>query len=270
MSFREEVMAHHIRKCPQCHPCKNLTDTLLRPFHCVLANLMLYLCVMTLLENRGKAVAVQTMEEERYRLARWLQKDTANLLANAALEVETCLELMRDKPDATRKGLRALARELRQGLDDLRDVIADLQPPLLSELGLGPSLRKYANDFSRRTGIAVKMKGWKSLDARLPTMVEIAIFRIAQEALENVRDHAQAKRAELILQLASNQIQVTISDDGKGFDAARSVQPGRRLGLAAMRDRAESLGGNLQIFSKPGRGVRVVVTAPLRMQNASQ
>lgn len=221
---------------------------------------------MTIPNNRGKAVAVQTMEEERYRLARWLQESPANLLANAALEVETCLRLMDDEPQAARRGLTALSRELREGLGTMRDFIAELQPPLLIELGLAPSLRKFTDDFTRHTGVTVTLAGWDTLTERLPSTVETAVFRIIQEALENVREHSHANRVELRLQLTADRLEITINDDGKGFDTTRGIQPGRRLGLAAMRDRAESLGGSLQIFSKPGRGVRVLLTAPLRMR----
>jgi signal transduction histidine kinase len=162
--------------------------------------------------------------------------------------------------------LTALSRELRQELGTLRDFIAELQPPLLIELGLEPSVRKLTDDFTRRTGVIVKLDGWNALTERLPATVETAVFRIIQEALDNVREHAHANRVELRLHLTAERLEVTINDDGEGFDTTRGIQPGRRLGLAAMRDRAESLGGSLQIFSKPGRGVRVLLTAPLRMR----
>src|SRR5512140_3575247 len=95
----------------------------------------------------SKAVVVQTQEEERYRLARALQNGPAQLFANAALEIETSLRLMEEQPDAARAGLLALIAELRQGLGEVRDLIAELQPPLLGEFGLGISLRKYIEDF---------------------------------------------------------------------------------------------------------------------------
>ena len=228
---------------------------------------MLYLQAMTSPENRGKAVAAQTMEEERYRLARSLQGGTAHLLANAALEIENCLGLLDTRPESARQGLGLLARELRQGLGDLRELIAELQPPLLDELGLSPSIKKYTDEFARRTRIKVHLRGWRALTVRLPSTVEIALFRIIQEALENVRQHSQATRVELVLVLARDHFQITINDNGTGFDSARGVQPRRRLGLAAMRDRAESIGGTIHVYSKPGHGVRVMLLAPLRVRS---
>ena len=107
----------------------------------------------------ARAVVVQTQEEERYRLARMLQEGPGQLLANAALEIETCLHLMNDQPDAARDGLTALLDELRQGLTSVRVLVAELSPPLLNELGLASSLEKYAEEFSRRTGIRVGLRG---------------------------------------------------------------------------------------------------------------
>lgn len=210
----------------------------------------------------AKAVAVQTQEEERYRLARMLQEGPGQLLANAALEIETCLRLMDDQPDAARAGLTALLDELRQGLTSVRDLVAELSPPLLNELGLASSLQKYAEEFTRRTDIRVVLRGWDALTERYPLTMEMAIFRVIQEALDNVREHARANQVQVELESTPDRFTVTIADNGKGFDPSRPVAPNRRLGLVAMRDRAELLGGNLQVFSEPGHGVRVVLTAP--------
>lgn len=212
----------------------------------------------------AKAVAVQTQEEERHRLARSLQDGPGQILANAALEVETCLRLMGDQPEAARAGLSDLLVELRQGLDNVRYLVAELQPPLLTEFGLHLSLQKYAEDFSERNGIQVTLRGWDALTERLPATMEIAVFRVVQEALDNVREHARARWVQVDLELPPDLLMVTIADNGAGFDATQPVAPGRRLGLVTMRDRAELLDGSLQVFSQPGQGVRVVLTAPIR------
>jgi two-component system sensor histidine kinase DegS len=212
----------------------------------------------------ASAVVVQTQEEERYRLARSLQDGPGQLLANAALEIETCLQLMDDQPAAARQGLTALVDELRVGLVNVRDLVGELQPPLLNEFGLQASLEKYAESYSKRTGIRVTLRGWDALTERFPPTMEMAIFRIVQEALDNVREHSRAKQVESSLELTPDRLTVTISDNGNGFDTTQPITPGRRLGLVAMRDRADLLGGNLQVFSEPGHGVRVVLTAPLR------
>ena len=216
------------------------------------------------------AVVVQTQEEERYRLARSLQEGPGQLLANAALEIETCLQLMDDQPAAAREGLTALLDELRLGLTNVRELVAELQPSLLNDFGLQASLEKYAETYSKRTGIRVALRGWDALTERFPPTMELAIFRIVQEALDNVREHSRAHQADVGLELSLDRLTVTVSDNGNGFDTTQSIAPGRRLGLVAMRDRADLLGGNLQVFSEPGHGVRVVLTAPLRKSHPTR
>jgi len=211
-----------------------------------------------------RALLVQAQEEEHFRVARRLQNGPAQLLANAALEVETCLRLMDTQPHTARQGLTALLQELRAGLGDLRGIIAELQPPLLDELGLAAGLKWYTENYARQTGLAIQLSGWDALAKRLPATMETAIFRIVQEALDNVREHAHASRVQVRLERTAEQVVVTISDNGQGFDNSSGAIPGRRLGLIAMRDRAELLNGNLQIFTEPGKGVRVVLTVPLR------
>jgi two-component system sensor histidine kinase DegS len=211
-----------------------------------------------------KAILIQAQEEERYRIARWLQDHPAHLLANAALEVENCLRLMETQSHTARQGLRALLEELREGLIDLRGIVAELQPPLLDELGLAASLSQYVENFAEQSGLNVRLEGWDALAERLPQTMETAIFRIIQEALDNVREHAHAQHVRVHLMRAVDHLGVTISDDGQGFDNSRGGVPGRRLGLVAMRDRAELMNATLQIFTEPGKGVRVVLTVPLR------
>ena len=213
----------------------------------------------------SKAVLVQTQEEERYRLARALQNGPAQLFANAVLELETSLRLLEVDPQAAREGLTALLTEMRQGLVEVRDLITDLQPPLLSELGLATSLKKHVDDFCRRTAITATFSGWDDLTDRLPATMEMAIFRIIQEALENVRAHSRATQVQILLHRTPDKLVVTVIDNGQGFNAEDSINPSaRRLGLVAMRDRAELIGGQLKLFSEPSRGVGVVLTVPLR------
>ncbi len=217
----------------------------------------------------AKALAVQTQEEERARLARLLHDHPAQLLANAVLEIESCLELMDTQPALARTGLEALHQELNAGLAELRTLIAELQPPLLSEMGLWISLDKYLTTFAKQTGIHVERIGWADVTERFPTTMETAIFRIVQEALDNVREHARATRVELRYARNAEQLALTIADNGQGFDRTRGIVPGRRLGFVVMRDRAELLGGTLQVFSEPGKGVRVILNAPLRTAHRS-
>ncbi len=225
---------------------------------------MLYCQYMVESSTVSKAMIVQAQEEERYRLALYLQQGPAQLFANAAVEIETSLRLLDSEPESARAGLLSLSSELRGALADIRDMIAELQPPLLVELGLEASLQRYAAEFSRHAGIATTLVGWQSLTERLPATMETAIFRIIQEALENIRTHAHATEAEIRLESGRDDLMLTIADNGQGFPANGGLADKRRLGLVAMNDRAELLGAQLQIFSHPARGVRVVLTIPRR------
>jgi two-component system sensor histidine kinase DegS len=212
--------------------------------------------------TRATAIIIQAEEEERYRLAKILQQGPAQLLANATLEIETCLRLMHTQPQVAQAGLQQLRLELEAGLISLRNIIAGLQPPLLKEMGLVVALEKCIQQIAEQANVTITMHGWERLNERLPAIVELAIFRILQEALENVRDHSRATSAQVTLEQIGEQFQITIADNGRGF--AANTNAGRRLGLVAMRDRAALLGGDLHVFSEPGRGVRVVLSMPWR------
>ncbi len=209
----------------------------------------------------------QLQEEERYKLARALMSGPGQLLANALVELEHALALLDAKPEAARAGLTSLCQEVRVGLADLKSYVAELQPPLLEEMGLGPSLRQYTVSFGTRNGIAVECVGCDSLGERLPNTIEIVIFRIVQEALANVLEHSGATQVRVQVERFAKQLQVQVEDNGRGFQNGPGGPRHRQLGLLAMRDRAQMLGGQLQIFSEPGKGLRVVVTVPYHGQS---
>ena len=235
----------------------------------------------------------QLQEEERHRLANALMQGPGQVLANVLMEIEYSIPLLKEKPDVALAGLNALRGELRTGLLQLQDYVAELQPPLLVEMGLGPSTAQYVKKFGERTGIRVECHDCERFTDRYPATIETALFRILQEALTNVETHAQATRVRVQLTRDSHQVRMTIQDNGRGLDlqgnslqhsrygartngaleanpttrpiAAAHVipaRPKRQLGLIAMRDRAQLLGGQMQVFSRHGDGVRVLVTIP--------
>jgi len=145
-------------------------------------------------------------------------------------------------------------------VDAIRDVMTELRPAVLDDYGLAAVLRWYAEDFSRRTGIAV---GLSSSDPvpRLPAAAEMALFRIVQEALTNVAKHAAASQVTLQLRTQHGDFELCIADDGRGFHPDAADSPGERggWGLMIMRERADSVGATLRLDAAPGRGTRVVV-----------
>jgi two-component system sensor histidine kinase UhpB len=145
----------------------------------------------------------------------------------------------------------------------IENVMAELRPPLLEEYGLGAALGSYARDFSRRSGIAVEVDDPDELACGLPPENGIALFRIAQEALNNVARHADAKKARLFFERNGAELVLGIADDGRGFDVAAARLARRaRWGLSTMHERAAALGGRLAVDSNPGRGTTVRATVP--------
>ena len=205
---------------------------------------------------------IQSQEEERSRLARELEEGVGQLLANAVFELASSRYLLEVDNPAVDDGLAALQAELEQGLSDVRDLIADLDPPsMLGSFGLVAGLRRYLERYETRTGLKSVMDV-RAITERLPTTAEIAIFRIIQEALENVRRHAQASRVEVNIYEEDGCLVFSVSDDGVGLRPGRVGSRGRSLGLVSMHDRAELLKGKLRIRSDAERGTQLILSIP--------
>lgn len=193
------------------------------------------------------------------------------ILANALMEIEYSLPLLAKNPQKAVSGLNALRDELREGLAQLQNYVAELEPPLLEEMGLAASINKYLENFGKRTGMVTECRGCEQFRERYPMTIEIALFRILQEALINVETHAHATNVSVHLAHRAAAIHMTVHDNGHGFaPRPNTMSKKRQLGLVAMRDRAELLGGQLQMFSEAGKGVRVVVTIPYHGHNGEQ
>jgi two-component system sensor histidine kinase UhpB len=152
---------------------------------------------------------------------------------------------------------------VKQTTATIRGLMADLRPPVLDDYGLGEALRWYAERFGIRTGIAVEVSEGGD-ERRLPSAVENALFRIAQEALTNVAKHAKTARATIRLDVEAQAVRLQVADEGGGFEPAITGGPDRDRGwgLVAMRERAEAVGGQCRIDSRPGGGTRVLVEVP--------
>jgi len=160
--------------------------------------------------------------------------------------------------DAVERPLNDIQGLLKSMVANVRDVMAELRPPVLDDYGLLAALRQLATEFTRRTGIAADVDG-VDLQPRLPSVVETAMFRISQETLNNVAKHARAKHVAISLHAAVNRIVLEIGDDGVGFDARQAPPDQRHWGLGTMRERAEEAGIAFMLESTPGTGTRVVL-----------
>ncbi|MHC1744208.1 MAG: PAS domain S-box protein [Syntrophobacteraceae bacterium] len=145
-------------------------------------------------------------------------------------------------------------------MECVRDVMAELHPPGLSEYGLPTALKWYCDQLSKRTGMRLSLKSTENAD-RPDRECEIALFRIAQEALTNAVRHSQAREITVSLKSTAERLRLCIADDGMGFDVSAQsfLAEGGKLGLINMRERAEAAGGEIRVESAPGKGTRVVV-----------
>lgn len=193
--------------------------------------------------------------QERTRLARDLHDSVTQTLFGLTLAAESATHLAEgvDPRLATQIGrLRTLAAAAR---DDMRILIETLRPVDVDHEGLGEALRKRVDLVGRVHDVAVTVE--ISGDPQLPAAVARELFYVANEALTNALQHAQAARIEITLSEQNGRIVLCVADDGRGFDLGATERSSRRLGLTSMRERAEAVGGTLTIRTAPGAGTRV-------------
>jgi signal transduction histidine kinase len=206
--------------------------------------------------------------EERLRLSREMHDGLAQTLGYLGLQVERLeTSLAAGRVDRASEELGALRRAVREAYLDVREAIDGLRLSVGHPRGFVAALREYANDFAARSNIVAEVVTDAETLA-LPPVAEAQLLRITQEALTNVRKHSGARRAWIQLRSIAegSEIELTIADDGRGFDPLRPSER-RHWGLATMRERAESLGGQLTIATSAGQGTRISVRASLREIN---
>jgi len=201
---------------------------------------------------------VATREEERRRLRRDLHDGLGAQLAGLNVQAGTLRRLILRDPEAADEVVVELREELRSAIADIRRLVYDLRPPALDDLGLAESLRRLAERYSSEgEQLRVSVEAPESLPG-LPAAVEVAVYRITQEALTNVARHAWARTC--VVRLAVNEdVALEIVDDGVGIPAER----GAGVGLSSMHERASELGGSCVVQSIPKRGTQVLVRLPL-------
>ena len=219
--------------------------------------------------------AMAAQEEERKRIARELhdqigQALTSLLLGLGGLEAEAdgSRGLM-----VTRARLQDLRAIVADTLDGVRDLAVGLRPSVLDDLGLVPALRRVVRTINARHALTIDFQTLGSEGVRLPPAVETALYRIVQEALTNVVQHANASRVSLLLEVRAGAVALIVEDDGQGFEVERLERDPvdrQSLGLYGMRERAEQLGGRLTIESAPGVGTTVFVEVPVGAERGGQ
>jgi signal transduction histidine kinase len=201
-------------------------------------------------------------EDERRRLARDLHDGPAQSLAAALFGVDLAVAALDRSPRAAREELLRARELLRDALDDLRGLMYGLRPRLLEERGLIAALQALAST-TPLWGPAVEVET-REIGARLPSEIEVGLYRIAQEAVSNARQHGAATKVRVTVELEPGMVTLAVHDDGHGFPP-QAIRPaaGRGEGLPGMRDRAALLGGALSVESAPGAGTRIAAAIPL-------
>ncbi len=196
-----------------------------------------------------------TVTRERNRLARELHDTLAHTLSAVAVELEAVSALWDADPAQSRAMLEQSLTATRSGLTETRRALQALRSSPLEDLGLALAIRQEAESVAARANLALDMHIPERLN-NLPPDVEQCFYRIAQEALANVAHHAQARRVEIRLLQERARLMLSVSDDGRGFDP-ESLDTERHLGIRGMQERAEMVGGALEIDSAPGRGTTI-------------
>jgi signal transduction histidine kinase len=194
-------------------------------------------------------------------LALELHDQVCQNLAMLGLTIETLkIRALKEPLDVILSRIGDVSALVEQTGEVTRELMEGLRPTALDHYGLLESLRLWTKQFSQRTGISVEVLG-EEASPRLPAPVELALFRISQEALNNVAKHAQASRVVLSEAVDRDSVRLDIADNGVGFDSQQIQLPEGRhhWGLMTMSERAMAVGGQFRIDSQPGEGTRVVV-----------
>jgi signal transduction histidine kinase len=209
--------------------------------------------------------AISAQEEERQRIARELHDETGQALTALAVGLGGVEGTLDTDPDLARQQLGQLKELSMRALEELRQLVADLRPSLLDDLGLVPALRWYAKHYQETlpTQVSIEVSGDRR---RLPQEIETVLFRIAQEALSNIARHAAAGHAVIRLEYGPSQVTLITQDDGKGFEPEQVLGPQATRGgwgLVGIQERVTLAGGHFEVQSQPGAGTTLTVQIPI-------
>jgi len=211
----------------------------------------------------GIEMIVNAQEAERQRLSRQMHDGPAQALSNFILQTEIAMRLLDIDPAQAKDELGNLKTSAMGTFQKVRNFIFELRPMMLDDLGLIPTLRKYADAFKEQAGLDVSVMV-TGTERRLEPYLEVMVFRAVQELLGNASRHSQATLVKVQVDLGNDLIRVSVDDNGKGFDP-ETLKEATNLGLKLIRERAEMLGGNFEIDSTAGSGARISFTVPAKV-----
>jgi PAS domain S-box-containing protein len=204
---------------------------------------------------------INAQEEERARLARELHDDLSQEIAVLSVAASNLKRHMDESDSAAQEQSDRIQERLLRVAEKIRLLSHNLHPAMLEYSGLEAALKKYCSDFTTLTGMTVAFQAHGSFE-HLPKPVAMCVYRVAQEALQNVSKHAHVDQAQVALTRDAECLRLTVSDQGTGIDSLAAVSPG--LGLVSMKERARMVGGAVNIETSPHRGTTLTLRIPLQ------
>ena len=208
---------------------------------------------------------IRAQEEERKRVAREIHDGPAQSMANIVLRAEYCLKLLDKEPDKIHDELLGLQKIVMLCLQEIRKIIFDLRPMVLDDLGLAPALKRYFATYQEQYGLEIEFL-FLGHQRRLESTVEVALFRIIQEAVNNIKKHAGVDCALVKMEMLPDKVTVSIRDQGKGFvlSAIQDNKERQGYGLVGISERVQLLNGEMKINTAPGKGTSIQIVIPLQ------
>ncbi len=209
---------------------------------------------------------IKAQEEERQRVAREIHDGPAQSMANVVIKTEICEKLMDRDMEKTRYELIQLKTLVKDCLKDVRKIIYDLRPMSLDDLGLIPTIQQFIFNFEQETYINIDFSV-NAENEEMHSIIKLTIFRIIQEALNNIKKYSKAKNTTIRLEKMEKSINLLIVDDGIGFDVDANIDSNKEeggFGLLIMSERVHLLKGKIDIKSNIGSGTRINIKIPLK------
>jgi PAS domain S-box-containing protein len=209
-------------------------------------------------------LVTRAQEEERKRIAREIHDETIQMLFGSCAQLDSILNRLK-LPGHTRHDIEQVSDSLGSVIDSLRSLCREIRPDIIDRFGLVDAVELFLHETEERTGLSCKLK-ISGQPPNMPNDLEIALFRIVQEAVNNIRRHSGASQFRLYITFADESVEIVVEDNGVGFEVPAMIgnfASDGKFGLVGMRERAHLIGGNLSVDSQIGRGTVVTVRAPL-------
>lgn len=209
----------------------------------------------------GSSAIIRSQEMERQRIAREIHDGPAQTIANVVLRLEIVKKIYDKNPTSVPAELEKMKELAQHSLNEIRGFIFDLRPMTLQDLGLAATIKRVINSMQESTDVDIHFI-LEGEERDLDPDVKLAAFRIAQESLNNIRKHSNAKSAWVQMKYFPDKVILLIEDDGEGFDESKVLDPQKKyvsFGIIGMRERADDINASLEIASSPGHGTKVTI-----------